>query len=49
MMWNNIAFGNSTCATQTPTGNTAPTADAGNNYVIPALTPLQADRDVNRY
>ncbi len=41
MMWDNIAFGNSTCATQTPTGNTAPTADAGNNYVIPALTPYK--------
>ena len=41
MMWNNIAFGNSTCATQTPTGNTAPVADAGNNYVIPALTPYK--------
>ena len=41
MMWNNIAFGNSTCAAQTPTGNTAPIADAGNNYVIPALTPYK--------
>lgn len=41
MMWNNIAFGNSTCAAQTPTGNIVPTADAGNNYVIPALTPYK--------
>ena len=41
MMWDNISIGFSTCATQTPTGNTAPTADAGNDYVIPALTPYK--------
>ena len=41
MMWDNITIGFSTCATQTSTGNTAPTADAGNNYVIPALTPYK--------
>lgn len=41
MMMDNIGTGNSTCATQTSTGNTAPTADAGNNYVIPALTPYK--------
>ena len=41
MMWDNITTGFSTCATQTSTGNTAPTADAGNNYVIPALTPYK--------
>ncbi|MBB69427.1 MAG: hypothetical protein CMC77_05045 [Flavobacteriaceae bacterium] len=41
MMWNNIVNGNSTCATQTPSGNTAPTSNAGNDYIIPASTPYK--------
>lgn len=41
MMWANITTGNSTCASQTPTGNSAPTANAGANYTIPALTPYK--------
>ncbi|WP_336127467.1 reprolysin-like metallopeptidase [Mesoflavibacter sp. CH_XMU1422-2] len=41
MMWANITTGNSTCASQTATGNSAPTANAGANYTIPALTPYK--------
>ncbi|WP_336066885.1 reprolysin-like metallopeptidase [Mesoflavibacter sp. CH_XMU1404-2] len=41
MMWANITVGNSTCASQTATGNSAPTANAGANYTIPALTPYR--------
>ena len=41
MMWNNIVNGNSTCATQTATGNAAPTSNAGNDYTIPASTPYK--------
>ncbi|HIC30719.1 MAG TPA: T9SS type A sorting domain-containing protein [Flavobacteriaceae bacterium] len=41
MMWANITTGNSTCASQTPTGNSAPTADAGANYTIPISTPFK--------
>ena len=41
MMWANITVGNSTCASQTATGNSAPTANAGANYTIPALTPYK--------
>lgn len=41
MMWDNITIGNSTCAIQTATGNTSPTAIAGNNYNIPASTPYK--------
>ena len=41
MMWNNIVNGNSTCATQTATGNAAPTSNAGSNYSIPASTPYK--------
>ncbi len=39
-MWNNITFGNSTCATPTDTNNDPPVADAGSNYQIPASTPF---------
>ena len=39
-MWNNISGGVSTCASLSPTGNNAPTADAGNDYIIPAATPF---------
>lgn len=41
MMWDNISFGNSTCAPQTATGNRAPTSDAGSDYVIPIGTPYK--------
>ena len=41
MMWNNIVNGNSNCATQTLTGNIAPTSNAGNDYIIPASTPYK--------
>jgi hypothetical protein len=41
MMWDNITIGNSTCAIQMATGNTAPTVSAGNNYNIPASTPYK--------
>lgn len=40
-MWDNISFGNSTCATQTATGNNAPVVDAGANYTIPIRTPYK--------
>ncbi|RKE92026.1 zinc-dependent metalloprotease [Ichthyenterobacterium magnum] len=40
-MWNNIAFGVSTCAQQTDTGNSVPTANAGNDYTIPFGTPFK--------
>ncbi len=42
MIWDNITspFG-SNCATQTATGNSAPVADAGLNYVIPKSTPFK--------
>lgn len=39
-MWANISTGNSTCAAQSNTGNTAPIANAGNNYNIPRSTPF---------
>ena len=39
-MWDNITGGSSTCAALTPTGNTAPVADAGNDYTIPVSTPF---------
>jgi gliding motility-associated-like protein len=39
-MYNNIAFGNSTCADQSNIGNTPPTAYAGIDYTIPASTPF---------
>lgn len=40
MMWANITS-NSTCAAQTPTGNSAPTANAGSDYIIPISTPFK--------
>ncbi|RFN58741.1 zinc-dependent metalloprotease [Marixanthomonas ophiurae] len=39
-MWSNITVGNSQCADQTPTGNDAPTADAGADFTIPKSTPF---------
>ncbi|WP_197077348.1 zinc-dependent metalloprotease family protein [Lacinutrix sp. Hel_I_90] len=41
MIWDNVTTGNSTCATQTSTGNGAPTAEAGANYVMPVSTPYK--------
>ncbi len=41
MIWANITTGSSTCAQQTATGNSAPTADAGANYTIPISTPYK--------
>ncbi len=41
-IWANISSGNSsTCSTNTATGNSAPTAEAGPNYLIPMLTPYK--------
>ncbi len=39
-MWTNISQGRSRCAELSDTGNTAPTANAGSNYTIPASTPF---------
>ncbi len=39
-MWQNISQGNSRCGAQSNTGNTAPTANAGQDYTIPASTPF---------
>lgn len=41
MIWDNVTTGNSTCATQIPTGNGAPTAEAGSDFVIPISTPYK--------
>lgn len=40
-IWTNITAGTSTCAVLTPTGNTAPTANAGASYTIPIATPYK--------
>ncbi|NNC45362.1 MAG: T9SS type A sorting domain-containing protein [Winogradskyella sp.] len=40
-MWFNITFGGITCAVATPSGNTAPIAEAGPNYIIPIGTPYK--------
>ncbi|WP_152285842.1 reprolysin-like metallopeptidase [Flavicella marina] len=39
-MYLNITFGNSTCGSESSIGNTAPTADAGQDYTIPTSTPF---------
>ncbi len=39
-IWSNLKFGNSQCAVQTETNNTAPIANAGANYTIPKSTPF---------
>ncbi|ALJ05363.1 hypothetical protein APS56_09600 [Pseudalgibacter alginicilyticus] len=41
MIWANITTGNSTCGTETLSGNTAPTAEAGASYTIPISTPYK--------
>lgn len=40
-IWFNLVSGNSQCADQTDSGNSAPVADAGANYTIPRLTPYK--------
>ncbi len=41
-IWSNISVGNSSsCATLSNSGNSAPTAEAGPNYTIPASTPYK--------
>jgi len=40
-MWDNITIGNSTCASQTPNGNSPSTAEAGASYNIPIRTPYK--------
>uniref|UniRef100_UPI00404A043A reprolysin-like metallopeptidase n=1 Tax=Gelidibacter sp. TaxID=2018083 RepID=UPI00404A043A len=39
-MWNNISVGNSQCAAQSATNNSAPVANAGADYTIPRSTPF---------
>lgn len=39
MIWDNVSSGNSQCATTTNTGNSAPTSNAGGDYIIPNATP----------
>jgi len=39
-MWTNITIGNSTCAAQSSTSNTAPTIENIPNYTIPISTPF---------
>ncbi|WP_103072508.1 reprolysin-like metallopeptidase [Aquimarina sediminis] len=39
-MWQNISQGNSRCGAQSNTNNAAPTANAGQDYTIPASTPF---------
>ena len=45
MIWDNItpggAVSNSICGAQTATGNSAPTANAGGDYIIPISTPYK--------
>ncbi len=38
-IWNFVSTGSGSCATLTPTGNLAPTAEAGASYTIPISTP----------
>lgn len=40
-IWANITTGNSICAVQTATGNSAPTAIAGASFTIPVSTPYR--------
>jgi len=42
-IWANVSAGNSTCGAQAATGNSVPTADAGNNYIIPMSTPYMLE------
>jgi len=42
MIFDNISAGaSSTCPNETPTGNSAPTSNAGADYIIPQLTPYK--------
>lgn len=40
-IWDNITAGSATCGVLTPTGNAAPTANAGASYNIPISTPYK--------
>lgn len=40
-IFDNITIGNSQCANLIPIANTAPTANAGGNYIIPGSTPYK--------
>lgn len=40
-IFSNLTFGNSRCANQIPIPNSAPTADAGGDFIIPASTPYR--------
>lgn len=40
-MWTNITNGNSQCGDETDTGNSAPVANAGVDYIIPRFTPYR--------
>ncbi len=40
-IWANVSSGSSTCASKTATNNSAPTANAGNDYTIPKSTPYK--------
>jgi hypothetical protein len=41
LIFNNVNTGNSTCASQTVTGNIAPIANAGTNFTVPISTPYK--------
>lgn len=40
-IWFNLISGNSTCAEQSATNNSAPISDAGNDFTIPIATPYK--------
>ena len=40
-MWNRIDGPNGACAAQSSTGNTAPSANAGGDFIVPILTPYK--------
>jgi len=41
VIFDNVTIGNSQCGALTPTGNSAPVADAGANFTIPKSTPYK--------
>ena len=47
-MWANITMGASQCASQSSTGNTAPTVNAGLDYTIPKSTPSLSHLTIQR-
>jgi Metallo-peptidase family M12B Reprolysin-like/Secretion system C-terminal sorting domain len=42
-MWLNLTVGNSTCAQNTATNNSAPTANAGSDFIVPISTPYRLE------